>query len=102
MSSTRANRQVERAIRSAIDRLIEKSAIDTVTVDSGEDHIGEQALFVTVRLKSAKSRPSGHASVSLLKAMQDALREIHDERFAYLAFSAPDDQMAEPDRRMSA
>jgi len=102
MDANDRNRQTERAIKAAIDRFMEKSAVDTVSVHSAEDHTGEPALFVTVRLKAGHRRPSGAKSIDLLKALRDALQDVDDDRFPYVTFSAPGDELAEPNELKSA
>ncbi len=102
METSDRNRETERTIRATIDRLIEKTAVVKVSVHSAEDHTGEPALFVTVRLKAGRRRPSGAKSIDLLKALRDALQDAGDDRFPYLTFSVPGDELAEPNERKSA
>jgi len=102
MDANDRNRETERAIKATIERCMEKSAVDKVSVYSAEDHTGEPALFVTVRLKAGRRRPSGAKSIDLLKALRDELQDVGDDRFPYLTFSAPGDELAEPNERKTA
>lgn len=98
--------QKETAVEQALTQIIRKQfdavAVDQIKIHSGIDHVGEQALFVNVRLKSGKERLAPEKSVDLQLAMRDALQEIDDDRFPYLTFSAPDDDLAQPETRKSA
>jgi hypothetical protein len=92
----------ERALTQIIRERFEPAALAQIKIHPGVDHAGEPALFVSVRLKSGKERLAPDKSVDLQIAMRDALQEINDDRFPYLTFSAPDDDLAQPEARKSA
>jgi hypothetical protein len=92
----------EKALTEVIRNQFDKSALDEIKIHSGIDHAGEPALFVNVRLRAGRKRLAPERSVDLHLAMRDALQEIDDERFPYLTFSAPDDNLAQPEARKSA
>src|ERR1700740_832923 len=98
MSTAAGTGKAERAVASVVHDFMDKSAIESVRVSAAEDHTGEQALYVFIRLKSGHGRPSGADSIRLMKAMRDALQDIDDDRFPYLSFSAPGDEQAEDTR----
>lgn len=95
------NADAERALKSVVARALKVAAVDNVQVMWAEDHMGEPALFVVIRLKAGHKRPSGAQSIDLVKAMQGALLKIGDERFPYLSFSAPEDEPAEDTRKIA-
>jgi len=90
------------ALTQTIRKRFDAAAIDQIGIHSGVDHIGEPAIFVSVRLKAGKDRLPPEKSVDLQLELRDVLDEVGDDRFPYLAFSAPDDDLAEPEERRSA
>jgi hypothetical protein len=101
MTKMTENVDAETAVKTVVGRLLDKDAIDDIRVTWAEDQIGEPALFVSVRLTKGHKRPSGAQTIELLTAMKAALLDIDDERFPYLSYSAPGDELAE-DTRESA
>lgn len=101
MSTAARTEKAERTVASVIHDFMGKSAIESVRVSAAEDHTGEPALYVLIRLKPGRGRPSGADSIRLMKAMRDALQDISDDRFPYLSFSAPGDEQAEDTRSVA-
>lgn len=98
MSTVQRDIEAERAISSVVNAVIGQSEIESVRVNAAEDHTGEQALYVWIKLNNGRARPSGAESIRLVKAMLDALQDTGDDRFPYVSFSAPGDEQAEDTR----
>ena len=65
-------------------------------VRSGEDHAGEQALFIVADLKPGAPLIEGKVSDEALGGLIQALRKRGDQRFPYLHIRHPDQERAEP------
>lgn len=102
MPEKHREREAESALTQIIRERFEPEALSQIKIHSGFDHAGEPALFVSVHLKAGRGRLSPEKSVDLQIAMRNALQEINDDRFPYLTFSAPDDDLAQPEARKSA
>jgi hypothetical protein len=90
------------ALMAIVSKWFDRAALDKINVHSEDDYAGDPALFVNVRLKSSKDRLPPDKAVDLRIAMRNALQQIGDDRFPYVTFSAPDDDLAEPEARKSA
>jgi hypothetical protein len=101
MSTVPQDIEAERAISSVVNDLIGKSEVESIRVNSADDHMGEPALYVSISLINREARPSGAESIRLVKAMLDALQDISDDRFPYVSFSAPGDEQAEDTRSVA-
>ncbi len=102
MLQKQKEKAAEEALTATIQKWFDAAALDQVNIHSAIDHTGEPALFINVQLKAGKKRLAPDKSVDLQIALRDALQDISDDRFPYLAFSAPDDDLALPDERRSA
>lgn len=100
------NTQRDSAARAVLTETIRKwfdaASLDEIEFSFGVDHLGENTIFVSVWLKAGKDRLAPAKSVDLQLALRDALEQVGDDRFPYLAFSAPDDDFAQPGARISA
>lgn len=99
MHALARNEDAERAISAVAKQILGDAAIESVGVDAIEDHVGEPALSVRVRLRKGGGQPSGAEFIALVKAMRDALQDLEDTRFPYLSFSASGDEESEDTRR---
>jgi hypothetical protein len=102
MLQMQKEKAAQEALRATIQRWFDAAALDQINIHSSIDHTGEPAIFVNVHLKAAKNRLAPDKSVDLQIALRDALQDLNDDRFPYLAFSAPDDDVALSDERKSA
>jgi hypothetical protein len=101
MANRSDDASAERALKSVASQALEASAIDDIRITRAEDHTGEPAWFVDIRLRSGRKRPTSSKSLDLTKAMQNALLDMGDDRFPYLSFSAPEDEQAEDTRKFA-
>jgi 3-dehydroquinate synthase class II len=85
--------EIEEALRSALGSY----GLDHVELESGLDHDGEAALFVTAVLpQHAGPVPMpGDISASANVALAQAMRRVGDERLSYLYIRRPDDERPE-------
>ena len=90
--------ETERAIKSVVLGWIDRSAVDRISITPGEDNAGESSLYVNVYLRDDRSWPTAAKSIDLIIAMRDALRDLGDDRFPHLSFSAPGDEPSEDTR----
>jgi hypothetical protein len=77
-----------------IDSAIRKGwpdIVESVSVASRIDFLGEPAFDVLFGLKSIQQVPSSIARGDMLARLSDALKEAGDERTTHIAFSAPDE-----------
>ena len=102
MVQKRKEEAAKDALVAIVSKWFDPAALDKVNVHSEDDYAGDPALFVNVRLKASKDRLPPDKSVDLRIAMRNALQHIGDDRFPYVTFSAPDDDLAEPEARKSA
>jgi hypothetical protein len=57
------------------------------------DSDGEQALFITARFKHGVSAADGKVALAALKKLRATLQKHGEERFPYLRFDYPDDEI---------
>lgn len=65
--------------------------VKSVSVTPRIDFLDEPALDVLVTISSIQHIPESSVRGKMLAVLDDALREIGDERSTHIAFSAPDE-----------
>ncbi len=98
MQNTVKSDEAERAITTVIYDRVGRAVVDSVSVTSSDDAIGEPSFFVTVYLKNGRDRPKAEKTIEMIKAMRDALFDLDDDRFPHLSFRAPEDEESEDTR----
>jgi hypothetical protein len=88
---------LSRAIEEALRPALGSYGLDHVELESGLDHDGEAALFVTAVLpqQTGPVPMPGNISASANVAVAEAMKRVGDERLSYLYIRRPDDERPE-------
>lgn len=89
------------AVRSIADDVLRAtlgaSGFERSDVREGVDSDGEPALFITARFKRGVGAADGKAAMSALTGLRAALQQHGEERFPFLRFDYPDDEIPTAD-----
>lgn len=72
---------------------LEPSVLDRIEVAQGIDHDGDPAFYVTVHFKAGTGVDGATASSSAQTSLRRELLERGEERFPYLRYRFPGDQI---------
>ncbi len=89
-----SSNEIEEALRKALGSY----GLDHVELDSGLDHDGQPAVFVTAILPQRTPPLPGAVSASANVALAQVLEKAGDERLSYLYIRRPDDQRPEDEK----
>jgi len=85
-------------IEKALRKVLGSYGLDRVEVESGLDHDGEPAVFVTAFLPRRTPLMPGDVSASANVAIAQVMRWVGDERLSYLYIRRPDDDRPEDEK----
>jgi len=85
---------IEEALRKALGSY----GLDHVELESGLDHDGEPAVFVTAVLPQQTPPMPGDISASANVAIAQVMERAGDERLSYLYIRRPDDERPEEEK----
>ena len=92
---------VEAAVRAAVLRLFGENAIDRIVVRSPEDQPSDDALYVTIFLKTARAKVPESRQTDTIAAIAEALQGIEVTNFPFVTFLAPGYEHASEDTQHS-
>ena len=74
-----------------LGRTLSEAGFDRASVEARPDHLGEDALYVTVRFRLAAPVARGRLMADAMLSLIDALIAQGDVRFPYFIYDYPDD-----------
>lgn len=85
--------------RAEIDTIAERvlgatlraAGFEAAKVEEGQNHAGEDALFITVRFRPGSGITPGLATADSIVALRSEFEKVGELRFPYLNYDYPDD-----------
>jgi hypothetical protein len=89
-------------VEEALRRALGSYGLDHVELESGLDHDGEAAVFVTAVLPLHTPPMPGDVSASANVALAQVMERAGDERLSYLYIRRPDDERPEEEKSQAS